>query len=114
MVAGSTGPHSTSSRGLRHLAALSLFLGLASAMFSSALFSHRAVFSGLGADPELFMWYLRFTPWAVGHGQTPFFTSSIMYPQGANLMWNTSITLPAIVMSPVTLLFGPVAAWNAL
>src|SRR2546422_10571391 len=97
-------------RWLQHVAALFLYLGLATAMFSSAFFSHRLVFSGIGADPELFIWYLKYVPWALLHGHLPFFSSSIVYPSGANLMWNTSILLPAFLMSPVTLLLGPVAA----
>jgi hypothetical protein len=98
----------------QHSVALVLFVGLAGAMFSSALFSTRAVFGGIGADPELFIWYLKYTPWALTHGHSLFLTSWIVYPQGANLMWNTSIILPAVIMSPVTAIFGPVAAWNAL
>ena len=35
-------------------------------------------------------------------------------PHGVNLMWNTSLLLPGIVVSPVTLLFGPQVALSAL
>jgi hypothetical protein len=104
----------SSRRWLRHTAALLLYLGLATAMFSSSLFASRQVFSGAGADPELFIWYLKYIPWSLLHGHLPFFTTWIVYPQGANLMWNGSIILPALVMAPITLVFGPVAAWNVL
>ncbi|MCL6538959.1 MAG: hypothetical protein K6T28_10340, partial [Acidothermus sp.] len=35
-----------------------------------------------------------------------------LYPDGVNLMWNTSVLLPALLLSPITLLFGPTVAYN--
>jgi len=34
-------------------------------------------------------------------------TTAMNTPQGINVMWNTSFLLPAVVLSPVTVLFGP-------
>lgn len=65
-------------------------------------------------DPEQFMWFLSYVPHAIGRGLNPFLTDYALYPDGANLMWNTSILLPAVLVSPVTLTAGPVVAYNVL
>jgi len=41
-------------------------------------------------------------------------TDYLHYPSGANLMWNTSILFPALVLTPVTNLFGPIVSYNLL
>lgn len=71
---------------------------------------HRLV--GGATDPEMFAWYLAWVPHAVGSGLNPFVTHVVAAPAGANLMWSTSVLLPAFVLSPVTLLFGPFVAYD--
>jgi hypothetical protein len=59
-------------------------------------------------DVDLFAWYMRYAASAVAHGRLPALTTTILNaPQGINLMWNTSILLPGVVLAPVTLLAGP-------
>jgi hypothetical protein len=99
---------------LRDVFALLLYAALAVGMFSSAIFSGGSAFAGGEGDSEQFIWYMQYGPWSLLHGHLPFFTSWIVYPQGANLMWNTSIILPSLVLSPITLAFGPIAAWDVL
>lgn len=65
-------------------------------------------------DPEQFMWFLSYVPRAMGRGLNPLLTDYALYPDGANLMWNTSILLPAVLVSPVTLTLGPITAYNVL
>jgi hypothetical protein len=36
------------------------------------------------------------------------------YPDGVNLMWNTSLVLPGLVLAPLTTRFGPVLSFNVL
>jgi Glycosyltransferase family 87 len=84
------------------------------------------VFRGFGLVPgtytlakghgegAFFLWVLRWTPYAVGHGLNPFVTGYLNAPVGVNLMWNTSLPLPGLVMAPVTLLLGPVVTYDAL
>ena len=50
----------------------------------------------------------------MGNGVNPFVTGDVNAPSGINLMWNTWMPLPALVMAPVTLLAGPLAAFNSL
>lgn len=59
-------------------------------------------------------WFLAWTPWAIGHGRSPLFTDHIVAPDGVNLMWNTLLPLPGLLLWPVTALFGPVASHNLL
>lgn len=60
------------------------------------------------------MWYLRWAPYAVGHLVDPFFTQQLNAPFGVNVMWNTPIFAISLIASPVTLLFGPVVAYNVV
>lgn len=69
---------------------------------------------GYGHDPDLFVWMLAWWPHAVLHGTNPFVTHAVWWPQGANLAWDTSVPGLALLASPVTLLGGPVLAYNML
>jgi len=65
-------------------------------------------------DVRLFAWYLEHDPVSVLHGHDPFLFTTMNAPAGINAMWNTSLLLPALIMTPVTLLAGPLAAYNVL
>jgi hypothetical protein len=63
---------------------------------------------GNPGDADLFAWYMRYAADAVAHGHWPaLVTSALNAPAGVNLMWNSSMLLPAVLVAPVTLLFGP-------
>jgi hypothetical protein len=89
--------------------ALIVYLLLAVAVFSSTWVNPAGSWIGSTKDPQLFIWYLGWVP----HGQS-LFTDHLSYPDGVNLMWNTSMVFPALVLWPVTALFGPVVAYNVL
>ncbi|HWG74426.1 MAG TPA: hypothetical protein VG184_10275 [Acidimicrobiales bacterium] len=72
-----------------------------------------AIGSGNG-DPAQSMWYLKWVPWAIGHGQNPLFTTLANYPRGVNVVVQTSTLALGLAVSPITLLWGPVAAYNLL
>jgi hypothetical protein len=64
--------------------------------------------AGDGGDVDLFAWFVQYAATAVSHGQLPaLFTTAMNAPIGVNLMWNTSFLLPGVLLSPVTLLWGP-------
>lgn len=67
-----------------------------------------------GKDPQLFIWYLGWVPHQLSLGQNPLITNHLSYPPGVNLMWNTSMVFPALVLWPVTTAFGPVVSYNVL
>jgi len=51
----------------------------------------------------------------VSHGRLPsLVTAAMNAPQGISMIWNTSLLLPGIVLTPVTLLAGPQAALTVL
>lgn len=60
-------------------------------------------------------WFMRYGATAVQHLRLPaLMTTAMNAPHGVNLMWNTSLLLPGVLLSPVTLLAGPQAALTAL
>lgn len=60
-------------------------------------------------DATQFSWFLTWTPTAVRSGRLPFYTDLINAPLGVNLMWNTPMPLPGLLLSPLTATLG--AAW---
>jgi hypothetical protein len=70
----------------------------------------RAV-AGTPRDVDLFAWYLRYEATAIAHGRLPaLVTTAMNAPRGINLMWNTALLLPGLLLTPVTLLAGPQAS----
>ena len=64
--------------------------------------------AGDRGDVDLFAWFVQYAATAVSHGQLPgLFTTAMNAPVGVSLMWNTSFLLPGVLLSPVTLLWGP-------
>jgi hypothetical protein len=59
-------------------------------------------------------WFLAWAAHGLTHGVNPFFTSALNYPYGVNLADNTSMPLLGLLAAPVTLLHGPVAAYNVM
>jgi hypothetical protein len=72
----------------------------------------RDIIGGLFTDPQIFVWSFAWWPHAILHGLNPFYTHQIWAPDGFNLAWATSVPGLAIAFAPVTLLFGPVLAYN--
>ncbi|TMG64054.1 MAG: hypothetical protein E6H82_15775, partial [Chloroflexi bacterium] len=88
---------------------------LAVALFSDTWI--RPTTSSIGVnsgDPQQFMWFLSWPTFALVHGLNPLFTNYQYYPDGVNLMWNTSVLLAGLVLSPITWLGGPVLSYNVL
>jgi hypothetical protein len=66
-------------------------------------------------DSDQFAWFLRYDATAVAHLHLPALTTAGMNaPQGINLMWNTPMLLPGVLLSPLTLLAGPQASLTVL
>jgi hypothetical protein len=68
---------------------------------------------GSGDDPNIFIWSFAWWPHALLHGLNPIYTHAIWAPSGYNLAWTGSIPGLALAFAPVTLLAGPVVAYNA-
>jgi hypothetical protein len=66
-------------------------------------------------DVVLATWFMRYSAIAVAHGHLPaLVTPALNWPRGINLMWNTSLVLPGIILAPVTLAFGPAVSLTVL
>lgn len=63
------------------------------------------------ADNDLMAWFMRYTADAIAHGHLPaLVTTALNAPRGIDVMWNTSVLFPAVALTPVTLLGGPLAS----
>ncbi len=94
--------------------ALFIYFLIAVALFSSTWIDPAGSLIGTPKDPKLFVWYLGWLPHELSLGHNPLFTNYLSYPSGVNLMWNTSIIFPALLLWPVTGAFGPVVAYNVM
>jgi hypothetical protein len=66
-------------------------------------------------DADQATWFVKYAETAVRHFRLPALeTMAMNAPHGVNLMWNTAFLLPGIVVSPVTMLFGPQVALTTL
>src|SRR5438309_161230 len=67
---------------------------------------------GVGGDPQLAIWFLRWQEFALTHGHNLLFTTYLDAPQGVNLMWNTTAPLLGVALAPLTATLGGVFAYN--
>ena len=100
---------------LPDLASLLVCLLLAGLLFARNWASPTTTSTGAGVgDGALMMWFLQWTPRALQDGLNPLLTTHMNVPDGVNVMWNTSLLLPGLVLAPVTMTFGPVLTFNLL
>jgi hypothetical protein len=95
--------------------------GLVYLVVSLVVFGHHvlphlgsAVIAPNDIDSSQYQWFLAWWPHAILHGQNPFITHAVYVPDGYNLTWTTSMAAPALLLSPVTLLFGATVSFNVL
>ncbi len=90
-----------------------LYLAGALVMQRHAVVHMGSVVSGNGVgDPTQFMWSMWWWPHAFLHWTDPFFTHEIWVNDHYNLASVTSVPGPAILLSPVTALWGPLVSYN--
>jgi hypothetical protein len=66
-------------------------------------------------DADQFAWFFRYDATAIAHFHLPaLVTTAMNAPQGVNVMWNTFMLLPGVVLAPVTLACGPQASLTLL
>jgi hypothetical protein len=66
------------------------------------------------SDPGSYMWALAWWPHALVHGLNPFITLYQWSPTGVNVAQGASIPSAAILLAPITALFGPIFSYNIL
>jgi hypothetical protein len=64
-------------------------------------------------DQAFFEWMLAHGARVLTDGVYPFFSDRMNYPDGVNMMANTSVLAVSLPMTPITALFGPHVAFNA-
>ena len=66
-------------------------------------------------DSDQFAWFFRYDASAIAHLRLPALsTAGMNAPPGINLMWNTPMLLPGVLLAPVTLLAGPQVSLTVL
>jgi hypothetical protein len=100
---------------LQGLIALVIYIGVFLLAFGMALIGRLSVpqVGQIYQDPQIFIWSYRWWPYAVMHGLNPLYTTQIGAPTGYNLAaWTPSAPAPALLMWPVTAVWGPVVSFN--
>ena len=67
-----------------------------------------------GRDQSAFVWFLAWGAHAASHLQNPFVTHAVYAPGGYNLAWAASILGPALLLAPLTELWGPITTYDVL
>ncbi|HEV2253531.1 MAG TPA: hypothetical protein VGS06_10085, partial [Streptosporangiaceae bacterium] len=66
-------------------------------------------------DADQMAWFFRYDATAIAHFHLPaLVTTAMNAPQGVNVMWNTFMLLPGVLLAPVTLAFGPQVSMTLL
>ncbi len=79
-----------------------------------ALYLTQQVLPGDARDPGLFVWDFWWMARSVVHLSNPWFTGYLAAPVGAPLAFHTLMPLPGVLMTPVTLVYGPSFTYNLL
>jgi hypothetical protein len=96
------------------LAALSLYVTAACLIFAHHHFFFRHGYFGTRGDPQLYMWFLSWWPYAMKHHLNPFITHCVWAPKGINLSWSTCMPSLAFIAWPITAVWGPVFSFNVV
>jgi len=63
-------------------------------------------------DSMAYVQFIGWFPFAVSHGLNPLLDTYVNLPRGTNLMWDGAFPFGALVLSPVTWLFGAIVSYN--
>jgi hypothetical protein len=91
------------------------FLALSVLLFAKTWQAPTSSVAGTGSqDIGIIVWFLRWLPFALSHGQNPLVTNYLDFPSGVNPMWNASMPLVGLAVWPLTSSFGPIFSYNLL
>jgi len=63
-------------------------------------------------DPNFYIWSWRWWPYAISHGLNPLYSRQIGAPEGFDLAWATTVPVVAVLLTPITAVFGPITSFN--
>ena len=63
-------------------------------------------------DAARFLWFFAWPAYALGHGHSVLYSQWLFHPTGINLLTDTSVLALGVLLTPVTLVAGPVASMN--
>jgi hypothetical protein len=108
-VAGTAAAWRARARAAAPALVLACYLGAAIALTSHLWASPgSATVTGNPDDASQFAWFMRYAATAISHGHPPSLTTQAMNaPNGISLLWNASMLLPDVLLTPVTVLAGP-------
>ena len=95
------------------MGALALYAALAFLAFGLRLATDGgSTYSGIGSDPQVFIWNFAWWPHAFLHGLSPVVAHSVWAPEGIDLAWTTAVPGLALLFAPLTLAAGAVWSYN--
>jgi hypothetical protein len=99
---------------LQGLLALAAYLAVFIVGFALPLLRHPGLpqVGQANMDPNFYIWSWRWWPYAISHALNPLYSHQIGAPAGYNLAWATTVPAVAVVLSPVTAVFGSIASFN--
>jgi hypothetical protein len=99
---------------LQGLIALVIYLVVFIFGFGQALLTHlnQPAVGQVEVDPNFYIWAWRWWTYAVAHGLNPLYSYQIGAPAGYSLAWATTSPSAALLVAPVTAVFGPVLSFN--
>jgi len=96
-------------------AALCVYLAVTALIYGQTVLADPSmIYVGTANDPAQYIWSMVWWPYAIEHRMDPFISRVIWTPVGFNLTWAAAIPGPALILWPITRLFGPVVSFNVL
>ncbi|HVB92854.1 MAG TPA: hypothetical protein VND67_00935 [Acidimicrobiales bacterium] len=96
-----------------YASAAMLYLAMSIGLWWGVWTSHPSTVTTCGCgDAARFLWFFEWPAFAFTNGHSLWFSPWLFHPGGINLLNDTSVLALSVVLTPFTLLFGPVAAMN--
>jgi hypothetical protein len=95
------------------LVGLLVFVALSFLWFASVWSDPTHRHAGQLGDPDAYIFAIAWPPFAMAHHMNPFFSTYLLAPTGANLMWSIPPGF-GLLLWPLTATLGPVFSYNVL
>ncbi|WP_152679876.1 hypothetical protein [Paenibacillus sp. IHB B 3415] len=96
----------------RFYISLAIYLLICYFYFGKVILHPFTMHIGREGDPEQFSWYLGWFWEALLNGRNPFTTTMLNYPEGVNMMANTSVLAEGFLFGPLILITNTIFAYN--